>query len=366
MKRILFVDDDVNVLNGLRRGLNSMRGEWQMEFAHSGEMAMGILEKMQPDALITDVRMRQMGGFQLLREVQEAYPHILRIALSGQTEQDALAQSLTSTHLFLPKPCDAEFLKHRVRNILARGDKLRDPMLKSLVARLRGVASVPQLFGEIVALFNSDNSEIDRIAPLVAMDMGMSATVLHFVNSGYFGPGAVTSNPERAVRWLGLETVRDLILRHGLCYPFDGNGFEYFDLSNLWNSSVSTAASACAIGFSRSKDTVLADDSYAAGLFHDIGQVVLASVLGPFYDGVIGQAISRGEPLPTIEREMIGSTHAEVGAYLLGLWGMPDTVVAAVESHHSSLDDDAEEFTPLTAIRISHQAAEAGVCKTRY
>src|SRR5215468_2457408 len=117
MKRILFVDDDVNVLSGLRRGLHTMRAEWQMDFVDNAENAMDILESVRVDALVTDVRMRQMDGFQLLKEIRNAYPQIVRIVLSGQTQQDALARSMASLHLYLSKPCDTEFLKHRVRDV---------------------------------------------------------------------------------------------------------------------------------------------------------------------------------------------------------------------------------------------------------
>ena len=364
MKRILFVDDDVNVLNGVRRGLHTMRAEWQMDFVDNAANAMDILDSVRVDALVTDIRMRQMDGFQLLKETRNTYPQIVRIVLSGQTQQDALARSLSSMHLFLSKPCDTELLKHRVRDILARGDEIRDETLKSLVAQLGGVPSLSLMFFELMKLFDAEKPDLEKIAQVISMDMGMSSTLLHFVNSGYFGPSHVTSNPERAVRWLGLETVRELIVRNRLCCSFDASGFEHFDVMSLWSNSISMATSARAIAVSHSKDAVLADDAFAAGLFHDIGQVVLASRLGHFYDSVIQRSMSRGEPVWETERDMIGSTHAEVGAYLLGLWGMPDAVVNAVAQHHSTAYDGTEEFSALTALRLADNYRQQNLCKT--
>jgi HD-like signal output (HDOD) protein/ActR/RegA family two-component response regulator len=364
MKRILFVDDDINVLSGLRRGLHSMRAEWQMDFVDNAANAMDILETVRVDALVTDVRMRQMDGFQLLKETRNAYPQIVRIVLSGETQQDALARSLASMHLFLSKPCDTELLKHRVRDVLARGDEIRDETLKSLVAQLAGVPSLTLMFFEIMKLFDAEKPDVEKIAQVVSMDMGMAAAVLHYVNSGYFPPNNVTSNPERAVRWLGLQTVRDLIVRNRLCCSFDTNGFEYFDVMSLWSNSISMATSARAIAVSHSNDGVLADDAFAAGMFHDLGQVVLASVLGDFYDSVVERSMSRGEPVWETERDMIGSTHAEVGAYLLGLWGMPDAVVNAVAHHHSS-SYSGEDFSATTAVRLADSYRQQNLCKTR-
>ena len=199
---------------------------------------------------------------------------------------------------------------------------------------------MPNLYFDVMKLFNVDNPDLNRIAGLVSMDMGMSAMILHFVNSGYFGPATATSNPERAVRWLGLETVHDLIVRHRLSCSFDSTEFHHFSAMNLWKKSISASKSARVIALAHSKDSVIADDAFAAALFQEIGQLVLATVLGHFYDSVIGRSVSRGEPLCRTEREMIGATHAEVGAYILGLWGMPDAVVSAVAGHHMTESGD--------------------------
>jgi HD-like signal output (HDOD) protein len=284
----------------------------------------------------------------------------VRIVLSGQTKQESLLRSLASIHLFLGKPCDTEMLKHRLRDVLRRGDHIRDESLKSLVAHLGAIPSLPVLFVEIMKLFSAEAADIETLAKLVSMDMGMSSTVLHFVNSGYFGSAAPMASPERAVCWLGSETVRDLIVANRLSCSCDTRSFRHFDMLSLWNNSMSTAASARQIALSHCGDSTLADDAFAAGLFHDIGQVALASILGTFYDSVLELAISRGEPLWQTEREVIGSTHAEVGAYLLGLWGMPETVVNVIASHHSYRENSIGEFTALTALSIagmeSHEA----------
>jgi putative nucleotidyltransferase with HDIG domain len=366
MKRILFVDDDVNILNGLRRGLHSMRGEWEMDFAATAAMAMDLLEKVRVDAIVTDIRMRHIDGFQLLRETRNSYPQVVRIVLSGQTQQDALVGSLESVHLFLGKPCDTEVLKQRVCHVLSRGDQIRDETLKSLVARLGGLPSLSLSFFEVMKLFNADKPDVDKIAKVISKDVGMSATVLHLVNSGYFGPTTLMSNPERAVRWLGLETVRNLIVRNRTSFSMDIERFEHFDVLGLWSNSLSVATSARAFALARSKEGVLADEAFAAGMFHDIGQVVLASVLGEFYDSVIARALSEGAPLWQVEHEMIGSTHAEVGAYLLGLWGMPDSVVDAVARHHSPNDNTVEEFNVLAALRAADTESQERLCGTRF
>jgi HD-like signal output (HDOD) protein len=109
----------------------------------------------------------------------------------------------------------------------------------------------------------------------------------------------------------------------------------------------------------------VADDAFAVGLFRDVGQIIFARVLGQFYDSVIERALLRGEPLCKTEREMIGSTHAEAGAYLLGLWGMPDTVVNAVAHHHSRSISGGDEFSALSILRIADAIGHQNICKTK-
>jgi HD-like signal output (HDOD) protein len=230
---------------------------------------------------------------------------------------------------------------------------------------MAGIPSLSLPFFEVMKLFNADKPDLDKIAKVVAMDLGMSSTVLHFVNSGYFGFATLMSNPERAVRWLGLETVRNLIVKNRLSSSLDTQSFEYFDVVRLWSNSLSIATSARAVAMAHSSHGVLADDAFAAGMFHDVGQVVLASVLGNFYDSVIAHAINCEQPLWQAELEMIGSTHAEVGAYLLGLWGMPVAVVDAVARHHCSSDETTEEFTALTALQIADAQTHGSLCEIR-
>ncbi|HEY4481440.1 MAG TPA: response regulator, partial [Candidatus Brocadiaceae bacterium] len=88
MKSIIFVDDELKVLQGLQRMLRSMRHEWDMKFATSGQKALDMLSKSPFDVIVTDMRMTGMDGAQLLREVMKRYPGVVRIILSGQTDQD--------------------------------------------------------------------------------------------------------------------------------------------------------------------------------------------------------------------------------------------------------------------------------------
>ncbi|MFQ5649735.1 MAG: response regulator [bacterium] len=112
--RILFVDDDANVLRGLRRAMFEMSDEWEMAFANSGKDALSTLEKEGFDVIVSDMRMPEMDGAELLQEVSRRYPHMVRIILSGQADKEAIIKSVQPTHQYLAKPCDIRQLNEIV------------------------------------------------------------------------------------------------------------------------------------------------------------------------------------------------------------------------------------------------------------
>ena len=107
-KRILFVDDEENILQGLRRLLRPLRKEWEMRFASDGHTALKMLEESPCDVLVSDMRMPGMNGVRLLEEVRARYPDTIRIVLSGQADRETTLAAVGPAHQYLNKPCDAE------------------------------------------------------------------------------------------------------------------------------------------------------------------------------------------------------------------------------------------------------------------
>ncbi|MEO7650489.1 MAG: response regulator, partial [Bryobacteraceae bacterium] len=105
MKQLLFVDDEPKVLEGLKRSLRPMREDWNMSFVTSGAEALQTLEQAPFDVIVSDMRMPVMDGAQLLNEVRQRFPQVVRIVLSGQSDKELIYQSIAATHQYLDKPC---------------------------------------------------------------------------------------------------------------------------------------------------------------------------------------------------------------------------------------------------------------------
>jgi DNA-binding NtrC family response regulator len=113
-KRILFVDNQPEVLRGLKRVLRTVRHEWDVEFAASGEEALNLMSKSHFDVVVSDMHMPEMNGVELLNTVMERYPNTVRIVLSGHSDREMIMNSLNCTHQFLAKPCNAETIRYTI------------------------------------------------------------------------------------------------------------------------------------------------------------------------------------------------------------------------------------------------------------
>src|SRR5918912_3063921 len=134
--RVLFVDDEPRVLDGLRRMLRTKRHQWQMRFAASGAEALAVLAGEPADVLVTDMRMPEMDGAALLAQVRERYPRIVRMVLSGHSDRDASMRALEVAHQFLNKPCDAATLTDTIERAVALHGQLDREAVRRAVGQV--------------------------------------------------------------------------------------------------------------------------------------------------------------------------------------------------------------------------------------
>jgi DNA-binding response OmpR family regulator len=115
MRKVIFVDDEPKVLDGIRRNLPNIGAEWQVDFCSSGERALEVMENEDVDVVVTDMQMPGMSGQDLILEMRQRYPAITPIVLSGQcSDQDKKQISLAGIRFF-PKPFDVESLVAEIR-----------------------------------------------------------------------------------------------------------------------------------------------------------------------------------------------------------------------------------------------------------
>lgn len=351
--RILFVDDDSKVLNGLRRMLHPERAEWEMAFAGGGAQALEIMASRPFDVVVSDMRMPQMDGAQLLEEVRGRHPDVIRIILSGHSGQEMILKSIGPTHQYLAKPCDAGALRTTIARALALRKLLTDDRVKAAVGRMEMLPSIPALLAELREEVQRPSASLHSVGAIISRDVGMTGQILHLVNSAFFGLPRRVSDPTAAVTYLGLNTVVSLITTLHVFRQVEESCRAMFDVDRMWRHSLNSGQVAKAIAKAESPDRVVAEDALAAGLLHDAGRLVLMSNFPGCYRRLVDRAKAGERPLVELEALEFGATHAEVGAYLVGLWGLPNSISETLAYHHRPRECVAGGFGPLTAVHAA-------------
>lgn len=362
MKRILFVDDEPNLLQGLQRMLRPMRNEWDMTFVESGEAALSALAAHDYTVLVTDMRMPGMNGAQLLDRVKQSRPGIARIVLSGQTDMEDVLKSTGTAHQFIAKPCDANFLKHAVDRSCRIRELLTNRNIIEVIGGVDTLPSLPDVYRELTEEMTVHASDLSlkRISQIVSRDVAMSAKVMQIANSAFFSTRRCVETAQQAVMVLGAEVIRSLVLVEEVFRKFEAAGNESL-VDTLHRHSMTVGAAANNIAKLESSDQHIHNQSLQAGALHEIGKLILASRTPDAYRQIVEEALTTNTPQYQVERDAFGCDHGQIGAFLLGLWGLPDGIVEAVAYHHSPGNALVEQgsFSPLIAVYAANHYLEA-------
>jgi len=353
-KHVLFVDDEPNVLDGLRRMLRSMRQEWEMTFARGSEEALAALAARPFEVIVSDMRMPGVYGAELLERVKRDYPQVVRIGFSGQTSDETILRAVGPTHQYLSKPCDAKTLRATINRVCSLRGMLANEKLQGLISQLESLPCMSSLYSELMEELQSEETSVEKVGKIISQDVGMSAKILQLVNSAFFGVRQHISNISQAVSLLGLKTTKALVLCVKIFSQFDPTNVSNFSIDDLWSHSLTVGECSRMIAEAETKDPKVADCALVAGTLHDVGKLILATIMPQEYQRVLSEAGNENPALSEAERRVMDITHAEVGAYLLGLWGFSNPIVEAVAFHHRPGETTQKTFAVLTVVHVAN------------
>jgi len=346
MRRVLFVDDEPRILEGLENLMFTHMGEWEVELATSGQAAMDLLARKPCDLVVTDMRMPVMDGAGLLERVRLQHPEIVRVVLSGHAEVNQMLSVLPLAHQYLCKPCKPEVLQSLLRRTSLLSALVRSKVLKAQLGSIQELPARPRTYSQIEAVMARPNFGLKEVAEVIERDMSVCTSVLHRVNTGFFCRGAVIRDTRQAVARLGIKTVRDVVLG---CEVFGGaDEMPGIDADELNDHSFLVAQIARAIS-----PAELQEMAFLAGLLHDVGYLVLELAMPGSHREVSRVAAHKRSSINDAELETLGVTHARAGAYLLGAWGMPLSLVEAVAFHHEPNQITHADTSLLTRLHFA-------------
>ncbi len=351
-KRILFVDDEQNLLAGLRRMLRSMRREWDMEFVSGGKEALASLAVKPADVIVSDMRMPGMNGAELLQRVMDEWPETVRVVLSGQSERAAILRGAAAIHQYLGKPCDADTLKNTIQQACELSALMPNAEVRRAVSKLNPFVSLGIPFDEILRELETADTPVNGLSHLVSHRMGFTPAMVQYMDTVFSGLRPHIPPPAQASVLLGLNTLKLLALSAQVFRQFEHDFLAATAIRSMWEHSIRVSQFARRISQTEHASAAVIDFSAAAGLLHDVGKLILIGYFAEAYATAKKLALQSAGDLPTAERTVFGVDHAQVGAYLLGLWGMPPAVVQAVAQHHAPHVDGS--FSAVTAVHAAN------------
>jgi HD-like signal output (HDOD) protein/ActR/RegA family two-component response regulator len=365
-KRILFVDDEPAILAGLQNLLYRDRRRWDMVFAPGGQPALDEVRKAPFDIVVSDMRMPGIDGAMLLNMIKDECPATVRIMLSGHADREAIVRALPALHQLLSKPCDATTLRGAIERSLDGTNVTRDALIRQIVGGVDKLPTPIEISAELARLMQSSTTSVADVAKVVTRDPGLSAKLLQLINSAYFGTGQTTTSIQQAVALLGIDRLRYIALTASVFASPDDASLDpttvasgAITLQEIQHTAMQTAALARSFA-----EPAMRDEVYAAALLHDVGMIILAMRRrGDF--ARFCERERNGEDRIALEEELFGVSHADVGARLLAIWGLPSVIVDVVQYHHDpgSAPEARRQITSIVHVAdaLSHPGSEPPV-----
>ncbi|MCA9473634.1 MAG: response regulator [Nitrospirales bacterium] len=353
-QQVLFVDDDPSILRAMQRVMRTLQDDLDMEFKASSKEALQVMEHRRFNIVICDMRMPGMDGPDFLGEVKARFPEVVRIVLSGHSDDSMVFRALESTHQYLAKPCSAETVKQTIHRACEMQALLTDENLKRVVTGVNRLPSLPKIYAQLVEELREDRCDLERVGEIIAQDSALSIKILQLVNSAFFGLSRPISNPAEAANHLGLDTVKTLALVVEVFEAFSIDHVSTFSMDAYWKHCLRVGFLAGAIAKHEGGDLLLQDQSKMGGMLHDVGKLILASFVPEEYQRIQEVVMAESVPEWQAEEQILGTTHARICGYLLGTWGLPMGIVESVLYHHQLDQLSVETFSPPIAVHVAN------------
>jgi HD-like signal output (HDOD) protein len=333
-----------------------------MFFAAGGEEALNEMERTAFDVVVTDMRMPGMDGATLLERVQARHPDVMRIVLSGDFDVEAGMRAVPVAHQFLMKPCDPEKLRAAIERCSHESNFPPDQATRRAVSAVGSLPSPPKTCVLLLEAINDPNASLHSIAQIIQQDVALAAKVLQLAHSAFFGLPQEGTDVETALTVLGMDVLKQLVLSAEILRQFRPlRPIPGFSLEDFERHSHRTAQ----IAGHLPTNAVAKNHRAVTALLHDAGKLIFATHLPGDFEKACRMVQAEGCLPYQAEYCVFGTSHAEIGAYLLNLWGLPQVAVEAIGAHHRPKVRGTGPGLDLTATvhvanALAHDSTEQG------
>jgi putative nucleotidyltransferase with HDIG domain len=358
-KRVLYADPKINESRAFLQALAELEPEWEIVYASTSNQALARLQSEPFDAVVAELKMPEIDGARLLNDSLQYQPRALRFVLFDTNDRALLLKCLGTAHRFLARPCDAETLQSALRRAFALDVWLPSESVARLLGEMTKLPSPPHLYFKIARELRSATASLEDIGEWIARDPAMTAKVLRAVNSAVFGLGKQVANPSEAVLFLGVEATQAMILLAHTYSYFDQMPGMVLTMDKLWGHSVAVGCYARWIATEEGMSEHAREEAFTAGMLHDIGKLILAANLTERYRQATRLMQQKHLRWWEAEQEIFGVNHAETGACLAAVWGLPTDIVEAMALHHHPTLVVNNGLCPLTVVHAANALEHA-------
>jgi HD-like signal output (HDOD) protein/CheY-like chemotaxis protein len=354
-KRVLFVDDEPAIRCIFEMLAPFLGEQTRISTAGSGREALKLMSETRFDVIVSDLTMPEMSGVELLSRVAEVSPSTARVVLSGDVDELTVSKCLLAAHRYFTKPFDPITLTKAIQSLGRAVDAAPRSEIRELVGKLDALPTPSETYLQLMKVLNSPDKSLEEIAQIVEADPSLATKVLQAVNSAMFGAGRQIASIFEAVQLIGLQVLRALVLTIHV-FDFYQNLRLKNEVKQLWAHSAEVARHARQICSDRHWPAEVMEQSFLSGLLHDVGRLILAATPEATRSNLFPQYkfYREGEAECMVSRLI----EAEAAAYLLSLWGLPETVIETVRDHAAGTLMPVESMevpSPAVALALAHE-----------
>ena len=373
MPTVLIVDKDERFLSDASASIRRNAAGWNVLECHSANAALEQLEHGSIDLVISNLNLSQVGECeQLLRTVAERFPASNRILSLGANEKSAVIENLGVLNGVLATE-DIENVSQSVVRFYALRRHLASPRLREVVNRVHKLPVLPDRFQKLESLLSKEDYRQGELIEIVSGDPSIAAQVLRVGNSAVYARRGNVSTLAQAITLLGTTTVRTIVLTAGLFGSVPKKTVREFGLDALWEHLVRVGRYSQLMARKALLGGEISDQAFAAGLLHDIGKLVLVQCFPDEYREALKIRDADQIPLDEAEEQVFNAHHGEIGAYLLGIWNMPEGLLEAALYHHHPMACQCRDISVLGLVcaanavdHARHGEDEGGISSGEY
>jgi HD-like signal output (HDOD) protein/ActR/RegA family two-component response regulator len=354
MKRILVVSNDSDAQRSMSETFNN--SEYELVTAESGLWALDLLEAVDIDLIISDLRIPLMTGYDLLAKVKEKYPNVIRIIMSSIAEEAAVFKAILNNvaKFYILKPLGNLRLLEYIGQIFETEEILKSKDLLYLINNIEKLPTIQASYQKILNMIERD-ADTSAIADEIEKDYSISSKLLQIANSAYYG--LQTGSVKHATIYLGLQNLKSLVYSTSILNSFDSvSPNAQQRIQDLWTHALLTSKLLHYI-YEVFLGKKLPETAYSAGLLHNIGTLILINNQIEDYAKVINKAQPKALNLLDVEREAFCVTHQEAGGYLVSWWKLPFPIVESALYHHNPLDPKVINQEIVSAVHLAQHYA---------